>query len=99
MLLAFIFNEDIFGNKSLPLDVKDTWDEERQVNLCDSDQDCELRTIYSCCAKGEKTWCVHVNDILRSEENCGPDMICPLYIFPDDTSCGCSQNKVCIPIE
>lgn len=99
IFLVLFLNKDSFGNESYSAERGDTWDEERQANLCDSDQDCELRTVYSCCARGEKTWCVHVNDVLRSEENCAPDMICPMYIEPDHTSCGCSPNKICMPSE
>ena len=95
LLLTFFLNKEISENNL----IKNTWSEERQANICDSDSDCELRTVYKCCYKREVTWCVHVNDILKSEENCAPDIICPLYLYSDDTSCKCSQNKLCRPSE
>lgn len=99
LIVTFFLNKEISENNSYPAPINDTWSEERQANLCDSDSNCELRTVYNCCAKREVRWCVHVNDILKSEENCAPDMICPLYIYPDDSSCKCSQNKICRPSE
>lgn len=67
-----------------------SWSEERQANLCNTDSDCVIKKVISCCSND---LCVHVNDDIISPR--ASPCYCQSYTFPDDTSCVCKENSIC----
>ena len=72
-----------------------SWSEARQANLCNTDSDCIIKNVDSCC--GNSNWCMHVNDIINPKPSSCAGLSCPAYIAPDDNSCVCNSNKLCRP--
>lgn len=74
-----------------------TWDNSIGANRCNSDNECELITSYSCCARGDLTRCTHKNDdkVFEYEFTCLNSTGCLAWIYNSDKSCKC-VNGYCM---